>query len=570
MLLALLFFTLSLSARADAPACDILYGKLNALDPKLGAAYERARTLDPDLVHGKTTPKWQDFDNLDKLLADLRGGKADVAAKGQSEELKKILADAAAAAKTDATLKSLGDAAPKLSAQTYQPTEYDLKALYQKKLWEIDRELPKDLKIPITHIPYDARRPALIEQARKIVAAQEKEYDEKLFATSGFADDASLQAALRAHSPEAKKLIDDLEEGNVEFAMRRPEGARWWTPKVGFQNQRVTGTSRGMFSPEYRDGVEAAMTSEKLSDYKKFDTELKPVYGYLKPSPTSTLEQSRDAQSYGADVYVFKKKAVGDRVTWTAGDSFGWANRTGSDKEAPVPQDWNAQFVPWKDRSLLAPHLLNQVKQEQGYTAGFGADSLWAPGLPVPVLPPEPAGMPKMPPLKAPVLPSGAPSFRGDYGAYKEAYDAYSASDAFKAYLAASAKYQEEYKAYRATVDAFRASPEYKAYLTSDAYKKYVEDTRAVSTFMASHPELSEGAQPHSVFQGSTLAPYKSVRTGGYVELQYWGPLTFKDLESFEFEENPPTGDFLQALLDNGVKIFDARSGKAVPWTPPK
>jgi hypothetical protein len=575
---AIVLLVSSEAARAeDAPAtpaaaCDLLFGKLNALDPKLADAYQKTKELDPDLVHGKKIPTWQDFEKLDQILADVRQGKGDVAAKGQSEELKKILADVAEAAKNDEKLKALGAKGEKLAAQTYRPTEYDLKALYQKKLWELDRELPKDLKIRITHIPFDARGPGLVKDARAIIAQQEKHFDE-LFATSGFKDDASLKAAVRAHSPEGKLVMDDLESENVDFAMRRPEGARWWTPKVGFQNQRVTGNSRGSYSPDFRDQVEASMASQKLSEYKKVDTEVKPVYGYLKAKPGGPLQEDMSATQYGEDVYVFKKDHVRDRLTWTAGDSFGWNSRTGDDAEKPLAKDWDSQFVPWKDRSLLAPDLIDGVKQKRGFVGGLGGtDEVVPAGIPKPIEPPGP---------RAPVAPTIAwpdapprPEVKTDglsaaAAARKtaKAEAAYKASSEYRSFIAKKGAYTRLNNEYQAALEKFQKSRAYKTYLNSDAYKKYTADLEKYNQAVSAQ---SFDAHLHSALADTPLAPFKSNSAHtGYIELQYWGPVTFDDVESFEFSVTPPSGDFLKELQSHGVKIFDARNFKQpVPWIP--
>ena len=60
---------------------------------------------------------------------------------------------------------------------------------------------------------------------------------------------------------------------------------------------------------------------------------------------------------------------------------------------------------------------------------------------------------------------------------------------------------------------------------------------------------------------------------GGYIELQYFGPVSLDDVETFEFRGSPPSGDFLQELKKRGIKIRDGRKQPAVPWdetvTPP-
>lgn len=49
-----------------------------------------------------------------------------------------------------------------------------------------------------------------------------------------------------------------------------------------------------------------------------------------------------------------------------------------------------------------------------------------------------------------------------------------------------------------------------------------------------------------------------------YLEIQIWRPLGMEDVERFEFSSSPPTGAFLKALRDNGVKIY--QQGNATEW----
>jgi len=52
----------------------------------------------------------------------------------------------------------------------------------------------------------------------------------------------------------------------------------------------------------------------------------------------------------------------------------------------------------------------------------------------------------------------------------------------------------------------------------------------------------------------SSLAPNSS-----FVEVQIWGPLDFSIIKAFEFTTYPPEGKFLKLLLENNIKIYDAR-----------
>lgn len=50
-----------------------------------------------------------------------------------------------------------------------------------------------------------------------------------------------------------------------------------------------------------------------------------------------------------------------------------------------------------------------------------------------------------------------------------------------------------------------------------------------------------------------------------YIELQYWRPLGLEQVERFEFQDDPPSGYFSDALRAYAVKIY--RRGATVEWT---
>ena len=63
-----------------------------------------------------------------------------------------------------------------------------------------------------------------------------------------------------------------------------------------------------------------------------------------------------------------------------------------------------------------------------------------------------------------------------------------------------------------------------------------------------------------------------SVKTGwpgpnaGYLEVQLWGPVDLRDVESFIFRVTVPEGEFLRELKRHNIGIFDGRGPKPVKW----
>jgi hypothetical protein len=469
-LLSIFILPVAFAEEGPASPCltDALSTSLAALSPSFSPVLEFVRKLDPKLVSMERTPGWQEIEDLKTAIGQLKSAKLDLASQGRLEEAKTWAAQAEASLKSDPKLSAIVTQVRSATLKDdYRPGEHALKRLYVKLLYAFDKELPPNIRIPFRHLPLDTRPPKLLEAARTLVANQEKRLAGS-FATSGFSDDAQLRAAINSAGGHYKELLDAFDQGKVEFAMNRPEGARWWVPKVGFENQRNTGSSGGTMNPNYRDEVEAKLTGTKASLYKTFDNELKPEYGYLRPTPDFGLKQSEAAAQYGSDIYIFKKDRVRDRLTWTTGDSFGIENLVSNEAENPVAKSWQGFFIPWKYRSLLVPEVESLVeKQNLGFEAGGMSSAL---DMSTPTL----AGLGR---LKAMIWPPSR--------------------------------------------DSIPPKP---------------------------------------------LEPFTSKGARGYIELQYFGPLGLDDVEIFQFQKTPPSGEFLDELRKRKIKIRDGRQTPAVEW----
>jgi len=246
----------------------------------------------------------------------------------------------------------------------------------------------------------------LVSQAKQLVLRQEARF-QRYFEDTGFADQAAFDDAVRVYSEPAAMLADWLQnEKHIEFATNVPESARSAISGKGFRNLRATdGPVANAEEIELRDLVEAVKSGYSPREYKTFDADLKPSYGYLKPGPDSGLIPSQLASHYGDDTYIFKKGRVRDRLTWTAGDSFGPARYANGKTQ---PENWRDFFVPWKNRTLMIPDILDAVSLQK---TGFSAEFVNGTGAPMP--PPRPllSFEPKAPPKSR--LPY--PLARGEY-----------------------------------------------------------------------------------------------------------------------------------------------------------
>src|SRR5262249_53898516 len=137
----------------------------------------------------------------------------------------------------------------------------------------------------------------------------------------GFKDAKALKKAIEASGPEFKDTLSMIENERVEFVIRRPSEGRWWVPRVGFQNQRITRSSKGILNEAVRDAGEAKLASIDPIKYAQLDQDLKPKYGYLRAKAGENMTEPEGALPYGEDAYILKKENLRDRTTFTIGDS---------------------------------------------------------------------------------------------------------------------------------------------------------------------------------------------------------------------------------------------------------
>lgn len=335
--------------------CEELYEELMGIHRQLPEALSGLLNLSPQLIRGEETPKWQDFEALQKILTSIRRAKTDLATEGRLSDLETQFARISASIRGNPQLLALRNASLGASpAKIYQPTEYELKKQFQSLLYQINKELPEDLRIPGVRIPYDSLRTVLLDQARAMIKRQESEF-EALFPSSGFSDIKSFEDAVRAQGGIVHELFEMIREERIEAVIRSPVAARWWVPRVGLHNQRITGSSQGTLSPEMRDEAEAFLSFTERKAYSDLDHDLKPKFGYLRPKRGGMLREDAQATSqYGEDFYIMKLDRLRDRLTWTLGDSLGNTVFVTNDSK---PANWTQSFAPWKYRTLMVPYF---------------------------------------------------------------------------------------------------------------------------------------------------------------------------------------------------------------------
>jgi hypothetical protein len=364
-----LFAFLSATSQATSLACSSTFLTSHERLDRLGGAFSQAaiwiRSLSPDLVNGRQTPTWQDLNNLELLTKAIRSAKATLQSPEEMAEFTEVVLQFARELDQEPEFKNLATAHRwHQPTNRYKPTEYKLKLEYQKLLGKLNHELPRGARIPIQRLPVDLRRARINQDAREFMAEFEKAF-ERRFPTTGYKTYAEYEAYLRSSDdPQIKKAIEMLDKGQIEVVIRRPESGRFWIPKVGFQNQFVTGSSKGAYSPEGRLRAEQRLYDiEGVEAYPSQDYELLPKYGTLRPAPESGLFfHGRDSEHYGADFYVLRLADINDRLSFMPNDSL----HVGL-KEGPVTH-WSATFIPWKYRLMMVEFMRESLEKSGAMT----------------------------------------------------------------------------------------------------------------------------------------------------------------------------------------------------------
>lgn len=230
----------------------------------------------------------------------------------------------------------------------------DYNIAYFKLLEQLNRNLKAEI-IPIPSFKELPTEQLLIDEAKKIIKNLEKETDQNFTEETGFKDREDLKNKMIKFNPQLNDLID-LVENNLIVTMRRPESGRFWIPITGFQNQRITESSRGTLYDDStkdeisgRDQAESHLTKISVEDYVPLSGRLKPNYAEARPSFTAeNISFHSEASQYGSDLWVIKKSILESRATWTPSDSLG-----------PGRKKWSDLFIPWKERILMSLYAMS-------------------------------------------------------------------------------------------------------------------------------------------------------------------------------------------------------------------
>jgi hypothetical protein len=371
--------TLSLPVFGQTVRCENAHGDLslemfkqtyrssssNGFPDSINDALSHLETrLRAGVLVGNETPSWSDYEILRYVVEEMKKGTASIRATSGEAGVQKFYQELNQAYSKYNRNRQLQQARQRPQNSKYGPIEYGLKAAFRSELEKLNRLLPSQMRFQLAPLPKDDNKQELVKQGEQIVTELESSV-RSLYPTTGYKNVVELVETIRDKgNAQVKENLEHLMNEDFEFAIARPENARWWVPKVGFHNQYVTGSSKGFMGHKGRNATEATKIGVTLDDYENQDNDLKPKYGWLIPKIDSGF--LRQSVHYGTDIFILDKAKLRKRTTWTPSDSLNAISRfipNWMKGEVKQPTEWEHFFVPWSQRAILAPMLADPKAQ---------------------------------------------------------------------------------------------------------------------------------------------------------------------------------------------------------------
>ncbi len=200
----------------------------------------------------------------------------------------------------------------------------------------------------------------LIENGRSIYTdLVEKTND--IFYTSGFKNyHVYIEYLTQKEEKVRNRLVREILDENIEFTMNVNHDLRNSIKENGFLNQFTSKGSDGVYDPEGRVRSEAALLGIRRDEYEEISPLVRPKYASLGAGEGSVFKKDYSNVQYGQDVFLFKKDAIKDRVTFTLKDSY----ELGYMVSRGLERSWSTQFIPWENRGLIIPTLIEQLEKK--------------------------------------------------------------------------------------------------------------------------------------------------------------------------------------------------------------
>src|SRR5437868_1227072 len=248
--LFIVFQTITMSSLAAPIVCEDVFlenpgvSRLSEKGTAVVTLLNNLEFIQPFVDPANAKVSWNSFEALQKISDAVDQYTAELqqmTPEQRHEERKQLLR----LVEATPTVSALFDIVAEPQRQEYLPTQYDLKRQLTSKMIAIIKNLPPEFRPKVGKLHYDQRRQKLNKDAANLMAEQERRFD-SLFEGTGFKNYAEYESSLRKSTdPLVQKAIQLIDRDQIEVAMRRPENGRFWIPKTGFQNQFISGTSRG-------------------------------------------------------------------------------------------------------------------------------------------------------------------------------------------------------------------------------------------------------------------------------------------------------------------------------------
>ncbi len=300
-------------------------------DDLLAKSLSQFSSVEAEVIAGAKVPTWSDFNALSNLISQFQIHEAQYADDGKLDQLQVELK------KLEALLLEQFQFNPNFT--TY-PVSAELESgalglvqAYRQALIDLNQLFPERVQFTFNEIPQQkVSSEQVIELATAMVTKQKQRIEASLVRINPEiktwrqfqkkTEEWVKQQAPNSGYAELYQILSDPK--NLLISMRRPESARFWLPMTGFQNQRVTGTSRGSLTRTGRDAYEARSFGINERIYSQLRSDLKPNYGYLRLAGSVPFAIPDGATGYGSDIYDYDYDKIKDRVTFTMGDSLSY------------------------------------------------------------------------------------------------------------------------------------------------------------------------------------------------------------------------------------------------------
>ena len=163
--------------------------------------------LPVNLLAGKQTPNWSDFESLRVISEAFQAGIQDVRSQQGPEGAQKFYQELNQLMSAHTQRRNLGQAVNFSENVNYGPIDYGLRRAYRQEIEKLNRLLPSNVRLELRELPKDLNKEKINQLATEIVT-EEEAMVRSLYATSGYQNVVELVETIRAKgNPKVKKSL---------------------------------------------------------------------------------------------------------------------------------------------------------------------------------------------------------------------------------------------------------------------------------------------------------------------------------------------------------------------------